>query len=328
MKPVSAGCTFTSDGTNIVQDNKFASSVKGYHHFVEYQTGKLGATQLNTQADNLNIIINENLKRMNRDQLALYGHKLNFDLDSVGSYKYNSAFGESNNTVRPTAMTNQKYADVNYGHMNRMVATNASSDSSDPYVTLLGTNNMNESLQPRMILNSATELMFTGIALIPLAEIRDVYKQMPTLAQIYQLASNIQTNLASSNSWEIVYGGGSQSAGTAYSVAGLKFAQPYGSTCPFLVSNCGSASGTGAGQSSNYGLTVYPTAANTEFRIRITAKIGYNNDNAVPCQLLIPSYTMNPEYANVILKNPSHRILYNDHAMTWFNGIRPQSGNI
>lgn len=320
------GGTFTSDGINIVEDNKYASSVKGYHNFIESHTSKMGSTSLNVPVDNTNIIMNEKLKRMGLDEKLLYGSKLNYELDSTNSYAFDAGVGESNNVVRPVALTNAKSNEVNNGHLRRMQAVNNTLNALDPYVLLSGEASIKSALQPKMSLNSPTELKFTGVASIPLAEIHDVYKQMPTMSSVRALELRLQTNLAVSNSWTIVYTGGSQAVSTEYKPKGLIAIQPYGSTCPFLVSNCGSAVAAGANRSSAFGLTVFPTAANTEFRVTVTGKIGYDDDTAQPCELMVPSYTMNPSYASSILSEKAFRLLYNDHSVTWIRGRTANSG--
>ena len=318
-----SAASFTSDGTNIVPDNRFACSVKSYHNMIESCSIKMGSTSLNEKLDNLNIIIGENLKRMSQEERLLYGSKMNYELDSASSYRYNSNFGEYNNVVRPSANANGKVDDINTGHMRRMLATNnyLGANSTDSLATLVGQMAMSDSLQPCMISNTPTQLVFTGIAVIPLCEIHDCFKQTPSMSKIEQLTLLVNTNLATSNSWTTVYSGGAQTTGVSYGVSGLIATQSYGSTCPVLLSNCGSASATGANASSLFGLTVYPNNANTPFRIKTTCKIGYmlssGSYSGQTCQLSIPSYNMNPDYASKILEKGLHRMLYNEHASTW-----------
>lgn len=323
------GCTFTSDGTNVVLDNKYACSTKGFHNFIESSTHKMGSTSLNEKVDNQNIIMNENLKRMSYDEKLLYGTKLNYELDNANSYRYSAQFGEYNNVVRPSANSNGKVDDVNHGHLARMRATNNYYDtlSTDAISAFVSQEDITTSLYPCMIKNSGTQLVFTGFASIPLSEIHDCYKQMPSMSSINEFTMRLQTNLAQTNKWTIVYGNTVASStprttGTAYDVKGIVANQSYGTTCPILVSNCGVASSTGAGSSSLYGLTVYPNAVDTIFKVNVSCKIGYCDktgaDTGQVCQLSIPSQLMNPVYTNKILEKGLFRMLYNEHATTWF----------
>ena len=310
------GCTFTqSDSASTVMDsNKNACSVKGYHHFIDKSYAKMGSTQLYEEVEHMNVIINEDLKKMSLDEKTLYGNKLNFELDSVDSFKYSkTAVGESNNTYSASYSEN-----VNTGHLKRMKQSNA--HFNDSYKTIFGDNATNESLQCKMVKNTPTEIQFSGVASVPLSVIHPVFKNMPTMSSIKKMELRLRTNLSKNNTWTVFYTG-KTATDTAFPVLGVEATQPQGNTCPILLSNAGSSNGA----ISNFGLTLRATTNDAECSVKCNIKIGYTVPSSTgptqePCYLYIPTYKMTPFYANKILNASQHRLLYTDYATTWFRG--------
>lgn len=314
---VATGCTFTqsNDNVTVVPANKNACSVKGFHHFLDKSYAKMGSTSLYEELEYSNIIINENLKKMSADEKLLFGNKLNFELDSVDSFKYNPLFvGESNN----------KYSsafdhDANVGHLKRMKNTNGY-HVNDSYKLVLGDNATNESLQCKMVTNTATKLQFSGVATIPLSQIHPIFKEMPTMSSIKGMELRLRTNLTKNNSWTVFYTG-LTATDSEFPLIGVESSQSQGNTCPILFSNAGSSNGA----TPKFGLTLKATTNNTECSVKCSVKIGYTNtgttgSNQEPCYLYIPTYNMTPSYANKVLNSPQFRLLHNDYATTWFRG--------
>lgn len=281
-----AGCTFTQSDSNstIMASNKNACSVKGYHHFIDKSSAKMGSTSLYEEVEHTNLIINERLKQMSHDEKTLYGNKLNFELDSVDSFKYDKLqVGESNNTY--SAAYNEN---VNSGHMKRMKQANA--HFNDSYKTIFGDNATNESLQSKMVKNSATELQFSGVASIPLSKIHPVFHSMPTMSSLKGMELRIRTNLSKNNTWTVYYTG-KTAVDTAFPVLGVDASQSQGNTCPVLLSNAGSSNGA----TSLFGLTLRANTNDAECSVKCNIKIGYTVPSGTgptqePCYLYIPTF--------------------------------------
>ena len=314
---VPTGCTFTQQGdaTTIVPSNQNACSVKGFHHFVDKSYAKMGSTNLYEEVEYMNIIMNENLKKMSLDEKNLYGNKLNFELDSVDSYKYDPAFvGESNNKYSPEFDHN-----ANIGHLKRMKNTNGFGVN-DEYKSVLGNDASNESLQCKMVNNTPTLLEFTGLAHIPLSELHSVFKEMPTMSSIKALELRLRTNLTKNNSWTVHYTG-KTGVNEEFPVIGVESSQSQGNCCPILLSNAGASNGA----TTKYGLTLRVANNDSACSVKCTIKIGYTNSGLTgttqePCYLYIPTFNMTPFYANKILNSPQYRLLHTDYATTWFRG--------
>jgi hypothetical protein len=180
---------------------------------------------------------------------------------------------------------------------------------------------MYNSQQWRMVSNTPTRLIFSGVVPYYLAYLHQLFANMPSLSTIKQANIKIQTNIAKQNSYTTNYAPKTSTAGTANVVTSIDVNQTVGRTNPFMVSNCGEANADGT---SNFGLTVHPSNTSA-FSVKLTSQIGALHDgtsaNMIQSMLVVPTANMTPEYANKIMANPTYSILYNDFQLFPINAV-------
>ena len=62
---------------------------------------------------------------------------------------------------------------------------------------------LNTSLSPYMSSNSTTQLIFRGVAVIPLYLLHDSFSKMPSVNSSTNFELNLQMNIGTSNSWTL-----------------------------------------------------------------------------------------------------------------------------
>ena len=312
-------CTFTSDDTTVVADNKYALGSKGYHHFIDKTSLKVGGTQITENNDFQNLVSNEHLKNMNQDEKLLMGSILNYELDSTDSFSFLASVGEVNNAMSPYGGTSAIYSQNN-GHVKRMNSTNLNAGWIANSGGLITSTNLMKSLQSTMSTNTASKLEFTGVATIPLHVVHKAFENMPSLSNINQMILSLQTNIGAQNSYLMNFTGRAQTAGLPNVLSSIDVNQAVGRTCPFLVSSSGEANSSGV--PTNYGLTIHAPAASAAFSVKLTAKIGYNGSTTEQCKLYIPVINLAPTLLTKVLSDTTpFRLLYNDYYITEIQNV-------
>lgn len=373
------GGTFTGDVTSKTvtgvgaptPENAYALGVKGYHHFIDWTMIKFNGVSCNRASYHNNFIINEDLKTFDNDEYKLYGDILNHEFDNGAGIGFSTigGIGEINNqTVDPVDVLKNGFkptSQPNYGHVQRMrksnidlTGTNTTPLSSLGQFAGSGSNTAPNSLiqqdtyQNALVSNTINQLVFQGVATIPLPMIHDFFKQIPSVASSTGFELRLQANIASSNSWIVDYAdvGADVSAGPNGITGRLvpisvTANQTVGHTCPFMLSPAyhvgytkgalkdSVTTGTPANDvpasvkntSIGTGLIVNQNVAGTGMSIKITSKIGWNIGQASPCRIYLPAVNYNPLYSSKILEKANYQLLYNDYYVDTVLNVNGQS---
>jgi hypothetical protein len=190
-----------------------------------------------------------------------------------------------------------------------------------------------------LVYQGSDGLVFQGTAIIPLSELHDFFKNMPSVASSTGFELRLQSNLSKENSYVTTYPQIAANNVLAVAPTNVSSQQIVGHCCPFLLSNpCGIAGTTGG----NTGLTINTTAAiANESTITIRSYIGWGNTlnltggtlgniswgNANPCRIYLPSINFNNSYIKQIVQNPQHSLKYLDYYVDIDEG-KEQGSNI
>jgi hypothetical protein len=327
-----------------LEENAYAVGVKNFLHMIDNYSLKYNNVQVNSSGNPLcSILMQEKLKKMNRDEYALYSDLICHAWDSHESYIMSPAPGTAwdntknvglelnNNTLQsPATLTGfdpKKYA--NKGHVARMQKTNADINSTDYFLKKMYSADKIGNSQACVFKGVSADkktLTFTGVAMIPLALFSDFFAKLGTVGSM-NFELKLQTNIGSNNSWSyaLTFGGQNptiataiaNSALTAQSVSAI---QSIGNICPFILSP--------PAYKSNTGLSVYPDYNKTACSLTITSKIGYDitygstANSGVPCTIYIPVLNMNPKLSEDIFSmHAPQRILYDDYQIEWLENV-------
>jgi hypothetical protein len=332
--------------------NAFAIDLNGSHHIIDLAQLKFGGANVTKNSNYLNLMINENLKKKDDNQSRLLYDIMNHAWDSADSYRLSTTLGDVNNQTRYTnanglgAYTAGTF--VNQGRIQRMQLSNFDNTgiATNTGIYRTGANNvytstaLNNTLQTGLIgcyrqdfTNASVEgavagavrnryLVFQFVSVIPLCELHDFYKQLPSVQQSLGFELRLQLNVATGNSWTIACT--SAAAGATHTINSVSSNQPVGNSCPYTISHPSNPTNNAA----NYvatGLAV--TCPNTEaFNIVTRSFIGYFGDgitiNAnglptgqsnLPARIWVPKINLTPSYSKMLLDNPIKSIQYNDY---------------
>jgi hypothetical protein len=347
------GCRFGSGTAHAtapvmtpIAENAYAVGCKGFHHFIDTTYIKYNGQNVNRNSSYVNFMMNENLKKMGDEEYRLIGDILCHSYDSSDSLLINPVNAKSGlvadqyNTTKSQGLeVNNAIANgyagaagfsanygVNKGHLSRMEKINQDLVSDNTILkNLLSANTIGDCFQNCYLGPNGTNdvLQWTGVATIPLSKICDFFDKVPTVASAQGFEFKIQTNIGGSNSYNYNFtasANGQALAGAKpnsdFTLQSVSATQSIGHTCPFIVSP--------VGHKSNTGLSVYPLSTTAAGLVTLTSQIGYNgNGNSVPCRIYVPTINYTPKFADIILKQPPVRLLYEDfyvHEIKGFAG--------
>ncbi len=282
--------------------------------------------------------MNERIKTYNSDKYKLYGDIMAHEWDNGYGISYSATIGERNNNTLPqtTLERGMNPANiVNQGHLNRCAKTNiditntANSSLSSFFGTqtsLLNTENQN-----CLVYNAADGLVFCGVAIIPLSELHDFFKQMPSVASSTGFELRLQSYVSRENSYVTRYpaypiNSAAAGAGLAPLIPDLVTSQQIvGHANPFLIANPSGGTTGAAGTCGSTGLAINNTAAiNAGATITIKACIGHLNttgqlgtqypgSSGNPCRIYLPSVNFNNDYIKQIIQQPQYSLKYEDY---------------
>jgi hypothetical protein len=184
-----------------------------------------------------------------------------------------------------------------------------------------------------LVYNAVDGLVYQGVAIIPLSELHDFFKQMPSVASSTGFELRLQSNLSRENSYVTRYGAipintAPLNAGLALNIPDLVTSQQIvGHCCPFLLSNPSGGTTGATGNCGSTGLAINNTAAiNAGATITVKACIGWLNTTGQlnaegkfpgsagnPCRIFIPSVNFNNDYIKQIIQQPQYSLKYEDY---------------
>ena len=198
----------------------------------------------------------------------MYGDIKCHEWDNGYGISYSATIGERNNNSLPLttlqAVMNPTNV-VNQGHLLRCAKTNIdiTNDQRSSLASFMGTQtSLRDTGNQNVLVYQGTDgLVFQGTAIIPLSELHDFFKQMPSVASSTGFELRLQSNLSRENSYVTRYGLIAASLSTVPNIPDLVTSQQIvGHCCPFFLSNpSGGTTGANATVGST-GLTINNTA--------------------------------------------------------------------
>jgi hypothetical protein len=324
--------TVVPNGMQFVPDdsNVNALSVKSYASFIDWVSVKFNGVSCTRNSYYNHLVMNERIKTYNTDKYNLYGDIMAHSWDNGLGISYSATIGERNNNTLPqtTLERGSNPANiVNQGHLNRCAKTNIdiTDTTRSSLASFFGTQTslLNTENQNCLVYNAADGLVFQGVAIIPLSELHDFFKNMPSVASSTGFELRLQSNVSRENSYTTRYGAIAVSPSTVANIPDLVTSQQIvGHCCPFLLSN---PSGGTAVTCGSTGLAINNTAAiPANSTITIKACIGWQNttgqlgtqypgSSGNPCRIYLPSVNFNNDYIKQIIQQPQYSLKYEDY---------------
>ena len=316
----SNGLTFVADASNVN-----AISVKSYATLIDWVSVKFNGVSCTRNSYYNHLAMNERIKQYGADKYRLYGDIMNHVWDTGTGIQYSATIGESNNTtVTPTTLIpGFKPANIaNQGHLARCAKTNIDitnvANSTLASFMGAGNNNLRDTENQNVLVYQGTDgLVFQGTAIIPLSELHDFFKQIPSVASSTGFELRLQCNLSRENSYVMTYPQILLNNTTSVVPTLVSSQQIVGHCCPFLISNP-----TGDGSS---GLKINSTATvNAGSTITVKACIGWKNETGQlatpfpgstgnPVRIFLPSVNYNNDYIKDIVQHPQYSLKYMDY---------------
>ena len=327
-------------GLNFVIDdaNVNALSIKSYATMIDWVSAKFNGVSVTRNSYYNHLMMNERIKTYNSDKYRLYGDIMCHEWDTGSGISYSSTIGErNNNTLGATLATGTNPGIiVNEGHISRCTKTNMDltnvNHSSLASFMGAGNNSLKDTgNQNALVYHNTDGLVFQGVAIIPLSELHDFFKNMPSVASSTGFELRLQSNLSRENSYVTRYGA-IPAADVLPQIPNLVTSQQIvGHCCPFLLAN---PSGNGT-----TGLSINTTgaiAANSTITVR--ACIGWDNNTGQlktqyagspgnPCRIFLPAINYNNDYIKQIVQNPQYSLKYMDYYVDMDEG-REQGSTI
>jgi hypothetical protein len=235
------------------------------------------------------------------DKFKLYGDILGHSWDTGNSIGYSSTAGEYNNVTNLATVTNSAYSTLG----DFLLSAGAQNTTGSTNILI------NEN-QNSLVYQATDGLAYQGIAIIPLSELHDFFKQMPSVGSSTGFELRLQMNLSKENSYQIRY----NAIASSTTVANLVNSnQVVGHCCPFMLANP-STDGTTGLKTAGTGIL------NGTMTVR--ACIGWKNETGQlttnfsgsagnPCRIFLPAVNFNNEYIKDIIQNPQYSLKYLDY---------------
>jgi hypothetical protein len=313
------GLAFVADASNVN-----ALSVKSYATFMDWVSVKFNGVSCTRNSYYNHLAMNERIKQYGTDKYRLYGDIMNHVWDTGTGIQYSTTIGESNNaTVTPaTLIQGFKPANIaNQGHLARCAKTNIdiTNVANSSLASFMGTTSatLRDTENQNVLVYQGTDgLVFQGTAIIPLSELHDFFKQMPSVASSTGFELRLQSNLSRENSYTTTYPQILLNNTTSTPPSLVTSQQIVGHACPFLLANP-----TGDGSS---GLKINTSATvNAGSTITVKACIGWLNTATFPAitgqtsgnpvRIYLPSVNYNNDYIKDIVQNPQYSLKYMDY---------------
>jgi hypothetical protein len=315
-----------STGLPLVIDaaNVNALSIKSYAIFIDWVSVKFNGVSATRNSYYNHLAMNERIKQYNADKFKLYGDIMCHEWDTGTGIQYSTTLGESNNdTVPTTLVTGFKPANIpNQGHLARCVKTNIdiTNVANSTLASFMGTQtSLRDTENQNCLVYQGTDgLVFQGVANIPLSELHDFFKQMPSVASSSGFELRLQSNVSKENSYTLNYATGQglvQDATPPTNIpAKVVSQQIVGHCCPFMLSYP-SASGT-------TGLKATATTAASTLTIKscigwlnTTGQLAtvFTGSTGNPVRIFLPAITYTNSYIKSIVEKPFYSLKYNDY---------------
>jgi hypothetical protein len=253
--------------------------------------------------------------------------------DTGNSIGYNATAGEYNNiTNLATGLVTQSTKPgtlPNLGHRARCAKTNI--DMTDNTYSslaqfLLGittltpnsrqtqagsTSILTNENQCSLVYQGTDGLCYQGVSLIPLSELHDFFKQMPSVGSSTGFELRLQMNLSKENSYQIRY----NAIANATAIPNLVSSnQIVGHCAPFLLANPSTDGSTGL-RTAGSGLVngTMTIRANIGWKNETGQLASFQGSTGNPVRIFLPSINFNNDYIKQIIQSPQYSLKYNDY---------------
>ena len=312
--------------------NAYAACLKSSACVVDWVSAKFDGAQLTRSSYHNHLMMNEKIKTYNNDKYKLYGDIMGHAWDNGHSINYVPAgLGETNNNIvqqvtiglgglAPDKMTNSGH--VQRCMKNNIDVTKAANSSLNKFLTMVDTPNTNlrdSEHQNVLVFQDADTLIFHGTAIIPLSELHDVFKEMPTVSSVNGFDLRLQCNIARENTYSINYPAITAVTGTLAPSA-VTVIQSIGKICPIMVPF--------ASVEGNSGLRFIDGTQGAGI-LNIKCAIGWGRFDTLPtgmslnantvaasnsiCRIHVPTISFTSDYIKDIASSPQYSLKYNDY---------------
>ena len=300
--------------------NVNALSVKSYASFIDWVSVKFNGVSCTRNSYYNHLMMNERIKTYNNDKYRLYGDIMNHAWDTGNGIQYSTTLGEYNNTPLQEGFKTSNI--INQGHLQRCAKSNIdiTNVANSSLASFMGTSvaSLRDTENQNVLVYQGTDgLMFQGTAIIPLSELCDFFKQLPSVASSTGFELRLQSNVARENTYTVGYAttGSAPLNLTPVIPNSVTAQQIVGHTCPFLLSNP-----TVDGSS---GLKIANAAIGNNATVTVKACIGWLAVGSTlpaitgpisgnPARIYLPSVSYNNNYIKEIIMNPTYSLKYLD----------------
>ena len=320
----------TASGTNFAfkvdPSNAYSASLKGAHTIIDWISLKFDTSQLSHNMYHNHLMMNEKIKTYNTDKYKIYGDIMGHQWDNGYSINLStglSGLGEVNNNIKaPTSnitIGSKPDTMVNNGHVlrcqkNNIDCTLPANSSLNKFLSLSTNTTPNGTLketenQSCLVYQDTTNIIFHGMATIPLSQLHNSFEKMPALGSVKGFELRLQTNLARENTYVMNYGDLAITV-TSATPTSIVSNQSIGHCCPVMVmSNIDENGASGI---------AFTKAAITAGVITTRCSIGWygngsNTSSAPACRLYIPMVSYTSAYMKDIIAHPMYSLKYNDY---------------
>jgi hypothetical protein len=199
-----------ANGMNFVVSpaNVNSFSIKSYASFIDWVSCKFNGVSVTRNSYYNHLIMNERIKTYNTDKYRLYADIMCHEFDTGSGIRYSATLGEiNNNTVPTTLATGANPANiVNQGHLDRCAKTNIdiTNDQRSSLASFMCSNltSLRDTENQNAIVYHNTDgIVMQGICILPLSELHDFFKNMPSVGSSSGFELRLQSNLSRENSY-------------------------------------------------------------------------------------------------------------------------------
>jgi hypothetical protein len=312
--------------------NANALSIKSNACLVDWVSCKFNGVSVTRNSYYNHLLMNENIKMYSDDKFKIYGDILNHSWDTGNSIGLIGTAGEYNNCTNLAtglvAQGNRPGTIPNLGHRARCAKTNIDmTDNTNSSLAqfLLGNSDLtpnsrqtqigsttilNNENQNSLVYQGTDGLCFQSISLIPLSELHDFFKQMPSVASSTGFELRLQMNLSKENSYQIRYNAIANATTVANRVTSN---QIVGHCAPFMLANPSTDGSTGL-RTAGTGLIngTMTIRANIGWKNETGQLAAFQGSTGNPVRIFLPSINYTNDYIKQIITQPQYSLKYTD----------------
>jgi hypothetical protein len=278
--------------------------------------------------------MNENIKMYSDDKFKLYGDILGHVFDTGNSIGYNPNVGEFNNvtnlstglvtqSTKPGTLPNLGHkarceknnidmTDNTHSSLAQFLLANTTLTPNSRQTQIGSTTILTNENQNSLVYQGTDGLVYQGVSIIPLSELHDIFKKLPSVASSTGFELRLQMNLSKENSYQIRYNAIASNTTVANLVTSN---QIVGHCAPFLLANPSTDGSTGLRTAGtglvNGTMTIRACIGHKNETGQLTTQFQGSSGN--PVRIFLPSITYNNSYIKEIINQPQYSLKYTDY---------------